>query len=78
MKYLSLLLLIFLQTCPSPEREDPNITRFFIESYKVESKALFSKSVFLLKKEMPSQTENGLTFMKTLQALITPQVFATP
>lgn len=49
MKYLSLLLLIFLQTCPSPEREDPNITRLFIESYKVECRGFILQECFLVK-----------------------------
>lgn len=49
MKYLSLLLLIFLQTCPSPEREDPNITRLFIESYKVECQGFILQECFLVK-----------------------------
>lgn len=49
MKYLSLSLLIFLQTCSSPEREEPNITRLLIESYKVECQGFILQECYLVK-----------------------------
>ena len=49
MKNLSLFLLIFLQTCSSPEREKPNLTRLLIESYKVECQGFILQECYLVK-----------------------------
>ena len=49
MKYLSLFLLIFLQTCSSPEIEEPSLTRLLIESYKVECQGFILQECHLVK-----------------------------
>jgi heat shock protein HslJ len=42
-------LLISLQTCSSPEREEHNVKRFLIESYKVECQDFILQECYLLK-----------------------------
>jgi len=48
-KYLSLFLLIFLQTCSSPESDKPNLTRLLIESYKQEFQGFILQECYLVK-----------------------------
>ena len=49
MKYLSLFLLIFLQTCSSPESEEPNLTRLLIQSYKLEYQGFILQECYHVK-----------------------------
>ena len=49
MKSLSLIFLVFLQTCPSPEKENTNITRLLIESYTTECQGFILQECYLVK-----------------------------
>lgn len=49
MKSLSLIFLVFLQTCLSPEKENTNITRLLIESYTTECQGFILQECYLVK-----------------------------